>query len=173
MAVSIEVLDGEDGWPLAEPLDGECYPPDVMADIVWRDVVWAHAYIRILVRDADRTLCHVGLYSRDGKDGEATRYVGGVGGVMTAPSARGRGHASGAMRLAAEMMKHQGRDFGLLFCEPHNVAFYELLGWAIFDGDVFCEQPSGRIKFDMMPVMVLPLRCSPRSRVIDLCGLPW
>ena len=40
-------------------------------------------------------------------------------------------------------------------------------------GDVYCEQPSGRVKFDMMHAMVLPLRCAPRSGVIDLCGLPW
>jgi len=173
MSISVEIHSGESGWPLAEVLDRECYPPEVMATVIWRDVTWAHANTRILVRDADRTVCHVGLYLRNGKDGEAPRYIGGIGGVMTAPDARGRGHAGTAMRLAADLMKHEGRDFGLLFCEPHNEEFYARLGWAVFDGDVFCEQPSGRIKFDMMHAMVLPLRSVPRSRAVDLCGLPW
>jgi aminoglycoside 2'-N-acetyltransferase I len=173
MSIKVEVHDGEAGWPLAEALDHECYPPEVMATIVWRDVTWAHADLRILVRELNKTVCHVGLYFRQGKDSDAPCDIGGIGGVMTAPAVRGRGHAGRAMRLAADMMEYRGRDFGLLFCEPQNVAFYERLGWGIFDGDVFCEQPSGRIKFDMMHAMVLPLRCAPRSRVIDLCGLPW
>lgn len=173
MSISVEIHSGETGWPLAEVLDRECYPPEVMATIVWRDVTWAHADTRILVREADKIVCHVGLFFRDGKDGEAQRRIGGIGGVMTSPVVRRRGHAGRAMRLAADMMEYEGRDFGLLFCEPHNVAFYERLGWRVFDGDVFCEQLSGRVKFDMMHAMVLPLRCEPRTRFIDLCGLPW
>src|SRR5271163_123589 len=150
MTISVEIHSGETGWPLAEVLDRECYPPEVMATIVWRDVSWAHADTRILVRDADQTVCHIGLYFRDGKDGGMPCRIGGVGGVMTAPGRRRQGHAGRAMRLAADMMEYQDGDFGLLFCEPHNVAFYERLGWRIFDGDVFCEQPSGRVKFALM-----------------------
>lgn len=173
MGIAVEICFGEDGWPLAEALDHECYPPDVIATTIWRDVTWAHADTRILVREADKAICHVGLYFRNGKDGEAPREIGGIGAVMTSPRVRGRGHAGRAMRLAADMMQYQGCDFGLLFCEPHTVAFYERLGWLVFDGHVYCEQPSGRIKFDMMHAMILPLRCSPRSQAIDLCGLPW
>jgi hypothetical protein len=173
MSISVEIHDGEAGWPLAEALDRECYPPEVMATIIWRDVTWAHADTRILVRELDKTVCHVGLYFRDGKDGEAPSRIGGIGGVMTSPAVRGRGHAGRAMRLAADMMEYQSCDFGLLFCEPKTIAFYERLGWRTFEGDTFCDQPSGRVKFDMMRTMVLPMKSEPRSRVIDLCGLPW
>lgn len=173
MATAIRVHSGEVGWPLAEALERKCYPPEVMATVVWRDVAWAHADMRFFVQADDHVLTHVGLYLRDGKDGEAPRYIGGIGAVMTDPCARRQGHASTALRAVARLMKEQGRDFGVLFCEPHNVPFYEGLGWRVFDGDVFCEQPDGRVKFDMMHAMVLPLRCDVRSRIIDLCGLPW
>lgn len=173
MALKIEVLDGEDGWIFAEPLDRECYPPEVMATIVWREVVWAHADKRVLVRLGGDIVCHAGLYFRDARSGGVPVFVGGVGGVMTAPRARRKGCAGAALRRAAEIMSGAGCDFGLLFCEPDVVGFYESLGWQMFDGDVFCEQPSGRVAFDMMHALVLPLRAAPGGGAVDLCGLPW
>jgi hypothetical protein len=77
------------------------------------------------------------------------------------------------MNRAAETMREAGVDFGLLFCERHNVGLYASLGWRIFLGQVHCTQPSGPMVFDMMPNMTLPLRLAPERGVIDLCGLPW
>lgn len=173
MTLSIDILGGDEGWPLAEALDRQCYPPGVMATIVWRDVIWAHADKRIFVRLDGEPVCHAGLYFRDAKDGERDVRICGIGGVMTLERARKQGCAGAAMKTAARIMKEEDRDFGLLFCEPPNVAFYESLGWRIFAGDVCCEQPQGRIKFDMMHAMALPVRAAPRSHRIDLCGLPW
>lgn len=167
----VEVLDGKEGWPVVEALDREVYPPEVMATVVWKHIVWAHADRRVVVWDEDRVVCHAGLFFREGThDGKPARMCG-IGGVMTAQSLRKRGYASAAMRRAAEEM--HGVDFGLLFCEPHNVAFYGGLGWQVFSGEVHCAQPSGAMIFDMMPNMVLPLRAGPRNGKIDLCGLPW
>ncbi len=70
-------------------------------------------------------------------------------------------------------MEDEGIDFGLLFCEPHNVKLYGNLGWRLFSGTVHCTQPSGPMTFDMMPTMILPVRMTPESGRIDLCGLPW
>jgi aminoglycoside 2'-N-acetyltransferase I len=167
----IEVVDGAQGWPVVEALDREVYPPEVMAKVIWRHVVWAWADKRVVVSDEGRIVGHVGLFFRDGRhDGRAARICG-IGGVMTAPGSRKRGLASAAMRRAAQEM--EGADFGLLFCEPHNVAFYAGLGWQVFPGEVHCVQPSGPMIFDMMPNMVLPLGAAPRDGKIDLCGLPW
>jgi aminoglycoside 2'-N-acetyltransferase I len=173
MTLSIDIRGGDEGWPLAETLDRACYPPEVMATIVWRDVTWAHADKRIFVRLDGEAVCHAGLYLRDAKDGERGVRICGVGGVMTLERARKQGCASAAMTTAAKIMKEDDRDFGLLFCEPHNVAFYEGLGWRIFSGNVYCEQPQGRVPFDIMHIMVLPVVEAPRSQTIDLCGLPW
>jgi aminoglycoside 2'-N-acetyltransferase I len=168
-----EILGGEEGWPLAEALDAVCYPPETMATVIWRDVTWAHADKRVFARLDGEAVCHAGVYLRPAKDGPRDVFIGGIGGVMTVPDARGKGCAGAAMKTAAKVMEDEGCDFGLLFCEPHNVGFYEPLGWRIFDGDVFCEQPAGRIRFDMMHTMILPVLSAPASRMIDLCGLPW
>lgn len=173
MTLAIDILDGKEGWPLAEVLDRQCYPPEMMATVIWRDVTWAHADRRIFARLDGETVCHAGLYFRDAKDGDHEVFICGIGGVMTLERARKQGAASAAMRAAAKVMNDEDCDFGLLFCEPHNVAFYEGLGWHVFKGDVTCEQPLGRIKFDMMHTMVLPVLSEPQSKHIDLCGLPW
>ena len=169
----IEILDGEDGWRLIEALDREVYPPEVMARVPWRDVTWAHADKRIVVSDRDGVRCHVGIYWRNGTFDGAEVRIAGIGGVMTSSGTRRKGYATGAMRRAAELMRDEEIDFGLLFCEPHNERFYGNLGWTIFGGEVWTEQPQGRIRFDMMHALCLPLRTAPERGVIDLCGLPW
>lgn len=170
----IEVLGGEEGWPIVETLDREVYPPEVMASVIWKHVVWAHADKRVVVwDDGGRVVCHAGLFFRDGAHDGAPVKMCGIGGVMTSASARKQGVASAAMRRAAEEMPGHGVDFGLLFCEQHNVKLYGSLGWKIFAGQVHCTQPSGAMVFDMMPNMVLPLRRAPERGKIDLCGLPW
>jgi aminoglycoside 2'-N-acetyltransferase I len=173
MAAPIEILDGSAGWPLAETLDRVCYPPEVMATVIWRDITWAHADKRIFAYRNGEPACHVGLYLRKARNEAREVFIGGIGGVMTLPAARHQGFASAAMRAAAEEMKSAGCDFGLLFCEPHNGAFYRGLGWELFAGHAFCDQPSGLFKFDMMNTMVLSVLSSPQSGTIDLCGLPW
>lgn len=172
-SVEIERVSGDEGWTEAEVLDRICYPPETMATIIWRDVVWAHADRRVFARLDGRAVCHVGIYWRDGRDGDVPVRIGGIGGVMTLPEARRRGCATQAMLSAASEMGQAACDFGLLFCEPHNIAFYEGLGWQVFAGRVHCEQHNRRIVFDMMPAMFLPLRSAPREDVLDLCGLPW
>jgi aminoglycoside 2'-N-acetyltransferase I len=169
----IEVVDGDAGWALAEPLDRECYPPETMATVIWRDIVWTHADKRVLVHGEGGIVCHVGIYFRDATLDDTPVRIAGIGGVMTSPGVRRAGHAGSAMRCASDAMREHQSDFGLLFCEPHNVALYEQLGWRIFVGGVYCEQPTGRMRFDLMHAMVLPLRLTPAGRVIDLCGLPW
>ena len=77
------------------------------------------------------------------------------------------------MKTAVEYFAREGKDFALLFCEPHNFAFYRNLGWHQFTGDVFVEQPQGRIRFEAMTPFVYDLRLAPRDGTIDLRGLPW
>src|SRR5579862_7969173 len=118
----IEIHDGAAIWPIVEPLDLAVYTPEVMADVPWRDVVWAHADHRVLAwDDSDELVSHVGVFLREGtSDGENVR-IGGIGGVMTLPSARGRGYASSAMRAAQEFLRTPcSCDFAVLFCEPRT-----------------------------------------------------
>ena len=77
------------------------------------------------------------------------------------------------MRHAETLLRNQGCDFGLLFCEQHNVAFYGKLGWSMFSGDVICEQHGRNVRFDLMNAMFLALGDAPAQSTLDLCGPPW
>lgn len=171
----IEIRPGDAAWPQAKPLFAAVWPPEVRTTLSWAHVVFANAQQRVLAwNDADQLVCHVGIHLRQAKwDGGAVR-IGGIGGVITRQDSRNKGRASAAMRVAvAHMKENDGADFGLLFCEPHNFAFYRGLGWRQFIGQVFVEQPQGRSRFDVMAAFVFDLRLSPQDGALDLCGLPW
>ena len=86
-------------------------------------------------------------------------HVGGIGGVMTREDCRRRGYASIALDAAIQTMRaNEAARFALLFCEPHNFAFYQARGWHPFTGDVYCEQPEGRIRFEAMAPFVFDIR---------------
>ena len=170
----IDVEPGDVGWQRAAPLLEEVWSPEVVATLPWRDVVWARADKRVLVADErGDVVCHVGLFLREAIWDARPVRIGGIGGVATRADSRRHGLASSAMQRAAEAMRDEGVDFGLLFCEPRHVAFYRRLGWRAFEGEVFAEQPQGRIRFDVTRPMVLDLALAPRTGVLDLRGLPW
>jgi GNAT superfamily N-acetyltransferase len=94
--------------------------------------------------------------------------------VLTREDSRGKGYATIALNAAMQTLKDEGAtDFGLLFCEPHNAAFYVARGWKPFDGEIWCEQPTGRVRFEAMSPYVYHLRRAPPTGIIDLGGLPW
>jgi aminoglycoside 2'-N-acetyltransferase I len=169
-----EVRDGGESWPLAEPVLRAVWPPEVMASLAWRGLVFAHADRRVLARDeSGRLVCHVGLFLREIRwDGRPVN-VGGIGGVATLPDCRGRGFASIALRRAADCFADAKLDFGLLFCEAARFDYYRNQGWRQFHGSVTMEQPNGRSRLTSLTPFVLDIRLSPRSGDLDLCGLPW
>jgi aminoglycoside 2'-N-acetyltransferase I len=175
MSIEIEILSGDASWPTAAPLYQAVWPPEVVATLPWANVVSAHAELRVLVEDETQGLvCHVGIYRRQATwDGRPVR-IGGIGGVITHERFRRRGLASVALNAAIQTLKDErATDFALLFCEPHNAAFYGNRGWKPFIGEIFAEQPGGRVRFDVMMPMVFYLKRAPHKGVIDLCGLPW
>jgi GNAT superfamily N-acetyltransferase len=175
MSIEIDVLNGDASWPMAKPLFDAVWPPDVVEKLPWAGILFAHADLRVLVQaDPEGIVCHVGVYRREVKwNGRKTR-AGGIGGVLTRADARRRGYASIALNAAIQTLKDEGStDFALLFCEAHNAPFYLGRGWKPFDGEVYAEQPAGRIRFDAIAPYVYDIRRAPRRGVIDLCGLPW
>ena len=51
MTDRIETVDGDAGWTLAEPLLDAVWPPDVVATLPWKDVVWANPQRRVFTFD--------------------------------------------------------------------------------------------------------------------------
>jgi predicted acetyltransferase len=175
MSIEIDVLNGDQSWPLAEPLMKEVWPQEVLERLPWGNVQWAHADLRVLIEHPKGGLaCHVGVYFRTVIWNGRKFHVGGIGGVATRPDSRGHGYASVALNAAVQTMRdHEAVQFALLFCEPHNFAFYQARGWHPFAGEIYAEQPQGRIRFEAMAPFVFDFSRAPRQGTIDLCGLPW
>jgi aminoglycoside 2'-N-acetyltransferase I len=175
MSIEIDVLNGEESWPMAKPLLEDAWPPHVLEKLPWADIVFAHADLRVLIQiEGEGVVCHVGIFRREVTwNGRKTR-AGGIGGVATREDRQRRGYASIALNAAIQTLKDEGStDFGLLFCEPQLAPFYVGRGWKPFDGEIYAEQPQGRTRFEAIAPYVYDIRRAPRQGVIDLCGLPW
>ena len=109
-----------------------------------------------------------------GQHGEDRLGIGGIGGVATHPDHRRHGYASVALTAAIQTLRdREDIQFAVLFCERHNEAFYEARGWHRFIGEVWCEQPDGRVRFEAMAPFVFDLKGGAGGGILDLCGLPW
>jgi aminoglycoside 2'-N-acetyltransferase I len=135
----------------------------------------AHPDLRVLIEQPEGGLiCHVGICFRTVIWNGRKFHIGGVGGIATRADSRGQGYASIALNAAVQTMRdHEAVQFALLFCEPHNFAFYSSRGWHPFAGEIYAEQPNGRIRFEALNPFVFDFSRGPRQGTIDLCGLPW
>ncbi len=176
MSIEIDVLNANASWPVAEPLLDAVWPRHVVEQLSWGHVKWADADLRVLIDAPGDTglACHAGVYFRTATwDGRKVE-IGGIGGVATRADCRGRGYATLALNAAISTLRHhEAVRFALLFCEPNNEAFYQARGWHRFSGEVYAEQPHGRVRFDAMAPFIFDFTRAPRDGVIDLCGLPW
>jgi len=173
--IEISIESGDASWARAEPLLEATWPRAKMANLSWGQVVFAHADFRVFVeRENEGIVCHVGIFRRHATLNGRPVHVGGIGGVATRSDSKRRGYATVALNAAIATLRHEGSiGFALLFCEPHNEAFYRARGWHDFEGEVFVEQPAGRVRFDVMKPMVFDLVLKPRNGTLELNGLPW
>ena len=179
MSIEIDVLNGDASWPKAEPLLNAVWPRHVVERLPWGHIEWAHADLRVLIDAPEDSAeaglaCHVGIYFRDATVG---RPQGSHRRHRRRLDPRGlpgpRLCDAGAQRRVRTLRDHEAVRFALLFCEPHNEAFYQARGWHAFKGEVYAEQPAGRIRFEAMAPYVFDFTRKPRDGIIDLCGLPW
>ena len=176
MSNRIEIVNGDEGLRLASRLLEAVWPPEIVATLPWKDVVWARADSRVLNMNAHNDVVgHAGIYLRNATLDALPVKIGGVGGVATRLDCRRQGIASEMMgETVREMRDAHLVDFGLLFCEPRHAPLYERLGWRFFEGEVFVEQPrQGRVRFSVIDAFVFDLKIAPRAGILDLCGLPW
>jgi aminoglycoside 2'-N-acetyltransferase I len=175
MSIEIDVLNGDASWPAVKPLFDAVWPRDAVEKLPWGHIKWANADLRVLIEDASGGIaCHAGIYFRTITWNDRKVNIAGIGGVATRPDCRRLGYASVALNAAIQTLRDQEAvRFALLFCEPHNVAFYEKRGWHPFTGEIYAEQPGGKVRFEAMAPFIFDFVRAPRQGVIDLCGLPW
>jgi aminoglycoside 2'-N-acetyltransferase I len=175
MSIEIDVLNADASWPMVEPLFNAVWPPEIVEKLPWAGIVFAEADLRVLVEaDPEGVVCHVGIFRREITWNGRKMRAGGIGGVLTREDVRRRGYASVALNAAIQTLKDEGSaDFALLFCEPRHAPFYVSRGWKPFDGEIYAEQPEGRVRFEAIAPYVYSLKRAPLKGVIDLCGQPW
>jgi len=139
-----------------------------------RHLIWRSKDLHFLLYIDKKVVSHVGILEhRINVDGQ-TKKIGGVSGVITVADEQRKGYASLLMKHAARFLTYKWDvDFGLLFCLPRMISFYELLGWKTTKQRFLIEQPNGKI-FSPLTVMVLPCKRYSLSEIdIDLQSRPW
>jgi GNAT superfamily N-acetyltransferase len=105
---------------------------------------------------------HVGLVKDEVQVAGNPMPVAGIGGVVTIPSARGKGYAHILLQHAAGYVcAEMNVEYGMLFCLPALIPFYQSAGWVEVNSPVFVAQPLGRI---VSPVNTMVLPCD-RERI--------
>ena len=152
------------------------YPPEEAATWPGRYLEWAKGEWCVRVwGDAGDLVSYTGIILRQAScDGRPAR-VGGIGGVMTHPAARGRGYAAQGIRRAMDFFRErEDIAFALLVCEPGLLGYYARLGWLEFYGRLQVRQRSEPADFTFNRVMVHDVEAaSPTLGTIDLMGPPW
>jgi predicted acetyltransferase len=174
MSIEIEIATGASSRAAAAPLLSAVWPPEALKALPWGHITFADPDLRVMIDRDGETVCHVGITRRAGTWNGRKVHIGGLGNVATRADCRGRGYATLAINAAIHTLTEEHSiDFGMLFCEPHNSAFYEKLGWQSFNGPVYAEQAGQRTSFTAMAPYVFRIRRLLREGTIDLCGLPW
>jgi hypothetical protein len=155
-------------------LSNEVYPPGSIPDWVGT-MQWAPKTIHTMVWNEGLLVSHVGALVRDVIIDGRLMQVGGIGGVMTAPAARRRGHARAALAaMGRHVIDDQQVSFLLLFCPADLYAFYEHLGWQSFKNAPVVDQGSKRVQLTFCRTMVRDGKeIAPASGILDLRGPPW
>ncbi len=157
-------------------LHAAVYPPTPRADNAPSRQEWAPPQWSVMIRDLDQQLVsHVGVLTRLGLCDDKAILIGGIGGVKTHPSQRGKGYTGAGLRRAIEFLQGEmAVDMSLLFCGPRMRGYYQRFGFGSFLGDTLARQDGAKILFPRDEVMAKPaVESLPKCAALDLCGLPW
>jgi GNAT superfamily N-acetyltransferase len=137
-----------------------------------------HAEYRLLVYgESGQWVCTLEIHQRTILVGGIEIQVGGIGGVLTLPQYRGQGHAERAMRRAVLFIRDELHlPFGVLFCFPNLIDYYERLSWEHINADLVYRDSTGAMRTftDNMGAMVYLTGSElfPPG-LVDLNGYPW
>jgi GNAT superfamily N-acetyltransferase len=135
--------------------------------------------VHVVAYDGAAVVGHVGFQRRRISVGGAEVVVGGTGGVLVAPAARGSGLGRALMTRAQAAMREEAVDFGYLGCREAVAPFYARCGWrrvAASERSLSRLHGGSRLEPAGTPILVCaagrPLDDWPGG-AIDLNGLPW
>jgi aminoglycoside 2'-N-acetyltransferase I len=140
---------------------------------------YAPLELHALVYDRGRLVGHAGSARRFIQVGPAEVLVAGIGGVVTAPDARGRGVGRAMVSALREASRTLAKaEFGLLGCREEVIGFYENCGLVRVHNTVRDLSPrdAATVVESRGPTLIhsgiRPAEEWPTGTV-DLRGLPW
>ena len=151
----------------------------------WSDDVFESAHLDLRCRSTDwRFLVHVdgqvvsqvGVLNHVVTVGNQEVRVGGIGGVVTVPSARLKGHARAVLQAALDFMCEEWEvEFGFLLCLDLMVPFYQKPGWQKVVDTVIMDQPSGSMPLPSgLSAVVFPCKGKEwPAGTLEMNSMPW
>ncbi len=123
----------------------------------------------VLYDELNAPVSHAAMLTQPARANRKQVVIGGIGGVVTIPSARRRGHATLLLRHATDFLRGEWKvDFALLFCIDRMVGYYERLGWRKVSCEVLLDQPAGKVP---SPFHVMTIPFKPEFEIIDSLDL--
>lgn len=125
---------------------------------------WSNARpeLRIVGREGDRPVGHLGVLRRFLRVASRSVLVGDVGLVAVHPDLQGRGMGAALLGEAADTLRALDLPFGFLSCGEHVAPFYAASGWVPVDNPTRMIRADGRVQVHGGVSMVLPVH-APRG----------
>jgi GNAT superfamily N-acetyltransferase len=152
----------------------------------WGNDIFGTAHLNLTYRPRTGDEVHFVLYAESGPVSHAgvlkhsarangrPVLIGGIGGVMTIPSAQRRGHAAMLVQHATNFLRDEWQvDFALLFCVDRMRAYYERLGWRKVECEVLIEQPAGKVPSPFHVMTMSFKRPFETIQSVDLESASW
>jgi len=141
------------------------------------ELEWRKKDLHFIVDDpaTSRPLAHVSLLRQEVSVGDERIPVGGIGGVFTAPAARGQGYAAKLIEHALDYARDRlDCRFGILLCNDRLRPYYAKLGWQPITDPVTIIHHDEPIRCPTN-VMVKPLVAGAAwpAGAVDLHSRPW
>ncbi len=129
------------------------------------DEDWEHTFggVHFVIEEDDRIVSHASVVERELHTGPHRLRTGYVEGVATSPRHRRRGLGSDVMRAAGASIDE---TFELGALGTGLVAFYERLGWIVWQGPTGVRGPEGVVPTPEEDGSIL-VRLTPSTPVLD------
>jgi nodulation protein A len=138
-------------------LFGRCYPHSRTPFTGARSWSSGRPELRLVGRDGDATVAHLGILRRFLRSGTASVLVGDVGLVAVDPAVQGRGIGAALLGRAAATLRELDMPFGFLTCGDHVAPFYATAGWRRVPNPTRMVRADGRVQVYGGASMVLPV----------------
>lgn len=128
----------------------------------------------VLVYDDENLVGFGAIFRREIRFDMKTLFMGGVGGIIIAPSHRKMGYGTMIMKEVHRIIFSALKcDLGCLLCLRETIEFYKELGWRTSDAKVLVDRAGEKVPWPEFFMYHPKDDKDIQVKEIDLCGFPW